>query len=559
MKNIVIISFLCVFIFGFSSLNNDELYKLSITHFNDTHTTFNEKDIKFEIDNESITLKTGSYSRLINAIKEIKENNKNTLNLFAGDALQIGNIFYDAFGIDFDCKMLQMLQIDAMAVGNHEFDGKIEGFKNLVNCIKSSNKQFPILASNLDLDDELLKKIVMPYTIKNINGKDIGIIGLSVDDTSSIGSIDGITFIDSVKIVNKLVSQLKSKGIDIIILLTHIGFDKDVELAKAVKDIDLIVGGHSHTLQGDFSSLGINTNINKYPYIVENSGKTLIVTASAFTQNIGIIDIIFDKNGRVVSFDGSSKFLVGVSDIDKDISSKLKNNKLFYVTNKSKEAEKIVSYYQKQLDPKLFKEKFTTEINLKTLRNSTNIFEDIKNNDHSSLGYVVANGIYSQIKNIDGVVINTGSIKQGFDIGVVLEWQFKSAVPYTNDIMTFDILGKDLKLAIKKSIENGFNDSVNAMPVIAGFIVEFKYIKNTKKVEILSIKSLKDNSIISDKKLYKIATTSFLLNNNGDKYLFSKYAKNIINNNITDKKLLDEYFIKNKIIKNSINTLKIIE
>lgn len=529
--------------------NNVNNYTLSISHFNDTHTTFDEKVNNFLINNKNIQINTGSYSRLINAIEEIKSKNSNTLNLFAGDAFQIGNIMFENSGIEYDCEMLKLLQIDAMAVGNHEFDKGIDTLKGLINCIDKSNNIFPILASNLNFSDENLSNKVKPYVIKNINGRNIGIVGLSVPNKSSIGNINGVDFKDSIEVSKKIVKELTEKNTDIIIFLTHQGFVDDIKLAESVSGIDVIVGGHSHTLQGDFESIGIKPLIKDYPYVSEKN-KTLIVTASAYTQNIGLIDVVFNNLGQVVSYNGNSKFLVEKNKIIEKIIEN-KNNNLFYVTDKNIKAEKITEKYKNKIDKKYFKEKFTTEIKLNTLRSSENILQDILKNDHSSLGNVITNIFYTEIKDIDGVTINTGSLKQNIDAGKVVEWRFMSSYPYTNKMIKFQISGKDLKTAIKNLIEKGINNDVNTFPCIAGFITEYKYNKN---VEIKYIKRIKDNEIVTDNNIYTMVSTEYILNNN-DEYEFSKYAKNKKYINKTDRQLIDNYFNKNNIINDFHNTI----
>ena len=168
---------------------------------------------------------------------------------------------------------------------------------------------FPVLAANLDLSAEpLLAAKTKPYTILEYEGQKIGVIGLITPDTTTIASPGKtIKFLPPEATARKYVYELNSKGINKIVVLSHLGYEPDVQLAKSVPGIDIIVGGHSHTFMGgpEFTQLGLKPDM---PYPTELAGPTgervLIVHAWEYNQLLGQIKLDFDGLGRIGAYSG---------------------------------------------------------------------------------------------------------------------------------------------------------------------------------------------------------------------------------------------------------------
>ena len=139
---------------------------------------------------------------------------------------------------------MEAIGYDAMAVGNHEFDDGPEGLAKFIDAVS-----FPVVSGNLDLSQEpLLKNHVKDSVIIDIGGQKIGIVSaLATDtvDTSSPG--DNVKFMDEIAALKEDVAKMEANGINKIIALTHVGLPMDIEIAKSVPGIDLVIGGHSHT------------------------------------------------------------------------------------------------------------------------------------------------------------------------------------------------------------------------------------------------------------------------------------------------------------------------
>ncbi|PKN06815.1 MAG: hypothetical protein CVU70_04160 [Deltaproteobacteria bacterium HGW-Deltaproteobacteria-5] len=202
---------------------------------------------------------------------------KPTLFVAAGDMIQ-GNNWANLFQGKSSIEAMNVMKFDAMVVGNHEFDF---GQAILKERIEEAN--FPFLGANVTGLSQL-----KPYIIKNLDGLSIAVIGIVTGDTPTTThpkNVSGLQFSSPVDIVEKYVRELRAKN-DIIVVLSHIGFSADMDLAKKVEGIDVIVGGHSHT------------KVAK-PVVV---GKTHILQAFEHGKVLGVIDLTV-KNGSIIRAD----------------------------------------------------------------------------------------------------------------------------------------------------------------------------------------------------------------------------------------------------------------
>lgn len=230
----------------------------------------------------------GGFQRRANYIQSIRETHKNVLLLDAGDYNQ-GTPYYTLFGGKMEVMLYNAMGYDAVCLGNHEFD---DGQEVLAKRLKDAD--YVTLCANYDLSASPLKDIVKPYTIIHKGGYKIGIIGVLLDLRGYVSekAREGIKYKNPTPIVNKLAKKLKKKdGCDLVIVLSHLGFDggtkerpADVELAKSVKNVDMIIGGHSHTFLEE-------------PVIVKDkAGKNVIVNQTgAHGVYTGRIDVTFMK------------------------------------------------------------------------------------------------------------------------------------------------------------------------------------------------------------------------------------------------------------------------
>jgi 5'-nucleotidase len=277
---------------------------VTILHVGDTHSYDIPHDIMLKINGTDTLATVGGWTTLMAAVQDIRSREKNILLLHSGDIIE-GTIWTTKFGGLADCDAMNTLQFDAMELGNHEFSKGPDEAANLVNRIK-----FPVLAANLDVSREpALAGKVQPYTAVTFEGQKIGIIGLITPDTAFLDYPGkNIVFLPVEDTARKYIAELNDQGINKIVVLSHLGYESDVSLAKDVPGIDIIVGGHSHTFMGgpEFQQIGLQPEM---PYPTELTGpagdKVLIVHAWDNNQMLGQIKLNFDDKGKIESYTAS--------------------------------------------------------------------------------------------------------------------------------------------------------------------------------------------------------------------------------------------------------------
>lgn len=222
----------------------------------------------------------GGFVRRATFIEHFRSQDPNVLLFDCGDISQ-GTPYYNMFKGELEVKMMNEMGYDAMAIGNHEFDFGMDNMARIFNMA-----QFPILCTNYDLNATVLKKLVKPYVILNRNGLKIGIFALGAKPEGLIqaNKCEGVIYKDPIVVSNEVASLLKKKGCDVIVCLSHLGFEYDKELVAKTRNIDLVLGGHSHTFMKrpqDFRNLD-GKNIP-----VMHTGKNGVY--------VGQIDLTFNK------------------------------------------------------------------------------------------------------------------------------------------------------------------------------------------------------------------------------------------------------------------------
>lgn len=260
---------------------------ITILHTNDTHSHIEP----FKA-NDSKNPNRGGVARRATLIEQIRRENKNTLLLDAGDIFQ-GTPYFNYFGGELEFKLMSMLKYDVATIGNHDFDNSIEGlYKQLPNA------KFDFVSANYDFKNTVLDTHVKPYKIMVKDDIKIGIFGLGIELEGLVNKkmYKETGYLNPVEITQDITNQLKNlEKCDLIICLSHLGYNyrrnpnkiSDLNLAKITKNIDLIIGGHTHTFLPK-------------PTIVKNiDGKnTLVNQVGAYGINLGRIDFYFDEQNN---------------------------------------------------------------------------------------------------------------------------------------------------------------------------------------------------------------------------------------------------------------------
>lgn len=231
---------------GFGQLiSGKKSAKITILHTNDTHSNidpFPGNHAKFP--------GMGGVSRRHALIQKIRQEEEHVLLLDCGDIFQ-GTPYFNMFGGELEMKLMSEMGYDAATMGNHDFDIGLEGFKKAKSHVK-----FPFLCANYDFSETILDGETKQYEIFQKGALKIGVFGIGIELNGLVSSTNyGKTkYLDPITTANSVAKELKQKDCDLIICLSHLGYDypdstriSDRKLAQNTSNIDIILGGHTHT------------------------------------------------------------------------------------------------------------------------------------------------------------------------------------------------------------------------------------------------------------------------------------------------------------------------
>ena len=218
--------------------------RLIILHTNDTHSHF-EPVRGGKNDGLGGCIERAAF---VDSVRSA-EGADRVLLLHAGDFSQ-GSSYFSELGGWFEMAVINDMEYDCVTLGNHEFDNNIEALTERVKMLKDTR----VVCANLDLSPFELGQYVEPCTVIERGGMRIGIIGMEADIQGSVSATvtQRLNVFDNVEVVNKWENYLHDEQkCDLIILLSHLGYDKDQEIVPSTRYVDLVIGGHTHTKVDD--------------------------------------------------------------------------------------------------------------------------------------------------------------------------------------------------------------------------------------------------------------------------------------------------------------------
>ena len=304
--------------------------ELNIAHLNDHHSQLEPfSNVELSLGGVPTRVSLGGFARQTTVFKSLA-GTPNLLKLHAGDAIT-GSLYYTFFKGQADARMMNTICFDAFVPGNHEFDDSDAALKTLLDELANPLNGAcgtPTVSSNVvpqagtPLAVTTGEPLLKPYVIKKIAGVDVGIIGITIagKTTQSSRPLSTTAFQDEVTAAQKAIDALKAKGVRHIVALTHQGYEADKAMVAQLTDVDVVIGGDSHSLLGDFSSVGINTASGAYPTVVTNkSGETVCIgQAWEYAKAYGLMNIKFNDRGAVSQCSGQAKLVIGDSFQRKD-------------------------------------------------------------------------------------------------------------------------------------------------------------------------------------------------------------------------------------------------
>ena len=404
-----------------------EPLEVTILHTNDLHAHYEP----FEPWGEPVQ---GGVAHLATAIGSVRDDADNLLLLDAGDQFQ-GTLYFTVGGANVVADVMNELGYDVMAIGNHEFDS---GPAELARLIDMAG--FPVLSANIDaMADADLADEILPHELFFFEREIVAVVGLTTEYTS-ISSSPGsnVQFLDVISTAQQTAQELEEAGINKIIALTHLGYERDLELAASVHGIDVIVGGHSHTM------------LDEYPVVtLSASGEpVLVVTAYEWGKLLGRLNVMFTADGLVGSFSG--ELIVIEESISED-----------------DDMLELLAEYRPAIDELMTTIVGATDIALNGAR------EDIRFRE-TNLGNLICDAMLWKTRDFDTTLAiqNGGGIRASIPRGMITMGQVLGVLPYGNQITVIGLSGKQ----VCEALENGVSqveDSSGRFPHVGGMRYTF--------------------------------------------------------------------------------------
>ncbi len=435
--------------------------RLVILHTNDTHS---------QIDPDDKDL--GGVARRKVLIDSVRASEPHVLLIDAGDVVQ-GTLYFNLYGGEVEQKIMNALGYDFRILGNHEFDN---GVDSLAAVLSLANSEF--LATNYDLSKSPLNSKFHKYAIREIAGRRIGFIALNLQPAGMIseGNYDGVEYLDAVEAANSSAWWLKNiEKCDMVIAISHIGYNPtvppgDVYLASNTRNIDLIIGGHSHDYIDPAATDG------KYRWRVPNAdGKEVLITQiGKMGRGLGEITIDLDN------LSAKSRVIPVNSRLDSRI---------------DPEIVSLIAPYRHGVDSLMLVPVGKAKIELPQSSDALlNWSTDV----------ILARG-RQLAADVDFAILNKYGIRRGLPKGTVTEGQIKTMLPFNNRVWVIDIKGRDLMTAFEQMARiggNGVSEGVDIKFEAGTAALDY----NDAKIESVTI----NGSPIDLDRTYRVATIDYL-------------------------------------------------
>ncbi|WP_226549262.1 bifunctional metallophosphatase/5'-nucleotidase [Celeribacter naphthalenivorans] len=484
-------------------------YTLHILHTNDLHSRI-EPITKYdntcpEEDNAAGEC-FGGYARLATKVAEMRAelDGENVLLLDAGDQYQ-GSLMYTTYKGDVEAEMMEKIGYDVMALGNHEFDDGPDGTLKLIE-----NVSFPVISGNLDVSQSnILADKVKNHVVLEVGGEKIGIISaLAVDtpETSSPGP--NVIFQDEADSLAADVAALEAEGVTKIIALTHVGVNKDLSLAEEVAGIDVVVGGHSHTLFSNEIEGAM-----AYPTMV---GEVPVVSAYAYSKYLGHLVLTFDDEGTLISATGEPILLDASVAEDESIKSRVAE--LAGPINELKAT--VVAEASADIDGS---------------RETCRAVE-------CPMGNLVADAMLERVKDqgVEIAIQNGGGLRASIQGGQVTMGDVLTVLPFQNTLSTFEVTGETIVAALENGVSE-MADGAGRFPQVAGMSYT---VDPSAEVGARISDVMVGGAPIEMDKVYGVASNNYV-RNGGDGYKMFTSAENAYDFGPDVADVLADYLIEN--------------
>jgi 5'-nucleotidase len=424
----------------------------------------------------------GGSARLVAAIQAARAaalaEGRAALAVDAGDQF-MGSLFYTTHRGLAEAAIQRAWGCEAMALGNHEFD---HGPQNLARY--GAAVPFPLLAANLDTAAEpSLHGRISPAAVFERGGARIALVGLITNDTPVIASPGpNLRFRDLAESLDRAIFAARQSGPATVVVLSHVGLAADRRLAAEVPGIDVIIGGHSHSLLGDFPGAA-----GPYPLLVDGRDRAVrIVQAGALGRHVGRLDLDVTSEGRLARHGGVIRELTAEAAEDA-------------------EALRIVAEYGRPIG----------ELRRRPIAQSAAELDNNCRDRECALGNLIAEAMLAAVPGAEIALQNGGGIRAGLPGGTVTFGDVLTILPFANTLATLRLRGADVRAAL----ENGLSQpGAGRFPQVAGLrFVWDAAAPAGSRLGPVEVRRDGRWEALEPERVYRMVTNNFL-RNGGDAY-----------------------------------------
>lgn len=509
--------------FSMTSARASEGFRLHVLHINDLHSRVEQispYDSACAAEDAAEGNCFGGYARLATKIRdrraELEAEGTPVLTLDAGDQFQ-GTLYYTTYKGQAEVQFMNAIGFDAMALGNHEFD---DGPDVLADFIEKA--EFPVISGNTRVAaEQRLAGVLEEHVELEAGGERIGILSVLTPNTAIISSPGpDVGFDDEIAYLEEAVARLQADGVDKILLLSHVGFVRDQEIAAAVDGISAIIGGHSHTL---FSNTEPDTPA--YATLVESpSGRPVpIVQAYAYSKYLGDLELEFADDGAVVAATGDTILLDAsippAADIEERIAS------LAEPIERMKAAP--VAELAASIDGS---------------RESCRAME-------CEMGNTVTDAMLARVagQGVTIAITNGGGLRASLGAGTVSMGDVLTVLPFQNTLATLELTGAEITAALEHGV-NAIEEGAGRFPQVAGlrFRLDPTAAPDSGRVTDVEVRAGDGWAPIDPDASYIVVTNNFMANG-GDGYaVFRDQGRNAYVSATGLEDALAEYLANNE-------------
>ncbi|WP_232507028.1 bifunctional metallophosphatase/5'-nucleotidase [Idiomarina piscisalsi] len=508
-----------------------ENFELTVLHVNDHHSTLDAKQQTLVWADQDWQVEAGGFPRIGAQIKALRAANDHVLTLHAGDAVT-GSLYFTLFGSEADARMMNNVCFDAFTIGNHEFDTGDAGLAKFLQQLGSPQCQTAKLSANIQpevgqspLTPDNQWQMFKPYTIVKRGGEEVAIIGLTIaSKTKKSSQPDKSTeFLDELETAQKYIAEVQQQGVEKIVLLTHIQYERDMELVQQLPGVDVVVGGDSHTLLGDFSEFGM-TAAGPYPTELTNVNGEKVCVAHAYQYSlvVGELKATFDGD-KIAECGGRPHYLLGediqVSDgivtTYEPIKTALKESGVYSFVEPDAELQSILEDYRSKVDD------FSAEVIADVPQQICS--QQVDRNRRPGCAQVISSGAHRvvaeaflhSVPEADFAIQNGGGVRSDIAEGDFTVGDAFTVLPFANTLVKLELTGSEFKQAMEEALAYAVSDggSQGAYPYGAGIRYSVDLTEETgSRVSDLEVwdKGSRSWQPMSARATYILVTNSFI-------------------------------------------------